>query len=563
MYILGIWDGHDSGAALIEDNKIIAAVNEERLTRRKLEIEFPYLSILKCLEIAEIEGKDIKEVSYSTTDITKTLSRYYPKLKRDYYKVRRKKTRPSRYSFLIKKLKYLITLIPGNRLTRALNDLYIKRSLKKIGITDVEIKNYDHHYCHIMTAIKMSPFQDGLALSLDGLGDGKSSLLYEFKEQEINYLSEIDSENSLGVFFEHITNLLNMRELEDEGKVMALANFAFPIADNKNVILDLFERGEDGFQIKYSPLNLYKKLKEILWAYPNEQFAYMAQRTLEILVTQYIAKAMTKYKQKNLAVAGGVFANIKLNRLIKNLPEVESFYVYPHMGDGGLALGAALASTKKHKILYQNLYWGQKFSNEQIKSELEKTNLKYEYIEDVVDKTVELLADKKIVFWFQGEMEYGPRALGHRSIIALPTDEDLKDDLNLKLKQRVWYQPFCPSMLECEAKELFEDFDDNEGQYMTLGYMVKKEKRKEIKAVVHIDGSCRPQILKDEGDDIYLKLLRKIKEETGLGALLNTSYNLHGEPLVCTPKDAINTFINSGNENLMIGDFHVQGKRDE
>jgi carbamoyltransferase len=349
-----------------------------------------------------------------------------------------------------------------------------------------------------------------------------------------------------------------MRELEDEGKVMALAQYAYPVPDPENPLLDLIK--VDGLDIKceYSSLRMRDELKDILFRYPSEQFAYMAQRTLEVKILELVRNGILKTGHKSVALAGGVFSNIRVNRLIRTLPEIEQCFVFPHMGDGGLAAGAALSVSNqlfgKHSCCLENVFWGPEYSDAELKSALDTGGLNYERCGNIEERTAKIISQGHIVFWFQGRMEYGPRALGHRSILALPNSKKIRDTLNLKLKMRVWYQPFCPTMLEEDAKICLDDYAPN--PFMTMGYMVKEDKRNDLEGVTGVDGSCRPQIIK-ANESRYGKLLAEVKKITGRGVILNTSFNIHGEPMVCSPQDAVDTFKRAQGEYLVMGDYWV------
>ena len=262
-----------------------------------------------------------------------------------------------------------------------------------------------------------------------------------------------------------------------------------------------------------------------------------------------------------IALSGGVASNVKVNMKIRNLPECEECFVFPHMGDGGLALGAAMylnyQLNEVTNYKFDSIAFGLEYSNGEVEKELKLANLNYKVPVDLEKETAEFIVQENIILWFQDRMEYGPRALGSRSILALPNDPNIKDELNLRLKKRVWYQPFCPTILEEDAQVLLEDFSGKTNYFMTMAYNVREEFRQDLIAVINIDGSCRPQILENNNNSKYVKLLKEIKTVTGKGVLLNTSFNIHGEPLVCSPKDAIKTFISTGIKYLVIGDFIV------
>ena len=562
MYILGIWDGHDSGAAVIKDNRIVAAINEERLTRRKLEIRFPARSVMECLRYCNLQPGDIKQVAVSTFDVSKTMARIFPSTKEEYYLIRRRKKAPGLMSTLKKRAKYKLTELPANRITARLSAIPLKRTLDAMGFAGYRMQLVDHHRCHAAAAAFCSGFDDCLVITIDGIGDALSGTVSTFGKGNLERLTTISGRHSLGIFFEHVTNLMNMRELEDEGKVMALANYAYPIPDEQNPLLDFIQIQGIDVLCRYSTLRMYDQLKKILWRYPSEQFAYMAQRTLEVKIVELVRNALAATGKKRVALAGGVFSNIKVNMLVRTLAGVDGCFVFPHMGDGGLALGAALAANYDvngiSSCALDDVFLGTDYTEEQMKEALASSGLDYRFCDAIEEEAAQLISRGSIIFWFQGRMEYGPRALGNRSILALPNSKRIRDLLNLRLKMRVWYQPFCPTMLEEEAPYYLEDYDAP-NRFMTMGYMVRDERRDEVEGVISVDGSCRPQMV-DGAATRYGKLLSSLKALTGRGVLLNTSFNLHGEPLVCSPQDAIDTLKRTGNEYLVMGNYLVRGK---
>jgi carbamoyltransferase len=563
MFVLGIWDGHDSGVALLKGSEILFSINEERLSKRKLEVSFPEKSIEYSLSYLGLKKEDIGVIAVSTTEFAKTLWRMFPFLKENYYLIRRKKKDYSIFDYFKRLAKYKITELQLDPLSKGISKSIIKNKLKKLGFKNFQLLMYDHHLCHAVGAAFTSGFEKSLVITIDGIGDTLSGTISKFENGKLERIKAISGKDSFGIFFEHVTNLMNMRELEDEGKVMALANYALKIEDEKNPLLDFFKIEGLNVKAKYGCLKTYKKLKRILWKYPSEQFAYMAQRTLEIKITELVKNAVEETGLRKICLAGGTCSNIKVNMLIKNLPEVEDVYVFPHMGDGGLAMGSAMLANYElngvFKYDFKNVYFGPQFSNDYIKTVLAKSKLNYKYIEDIEKETARIIFGGDIVLWFQGRMEYGPRALGNRSILAPPHSEEIKNELNLIQKKRVWYQPFCPTMLLGDAKELLEDLKGTPNAYMTMGYMIEKEKQKLVKGVINIDGSCRPQIITDH-DSRYSKLLSEYKKLSGIGVVLNTSFNLHGEPLICSPEDALSTFSRTAAKYLVLGNYLVRKK---
>ena len=564
MIILGIWDGHDSGAAVLIDGQLAAAVNEERFTRRKLEVRFPYHSIASCLGVAGIERRDVDVVAASTSDVAKTVGRWVPSTKERYYQVRRRKTRPGPLSTLTQRAKYTITEWPPNALSRRLSRTALARALAECEIA-APLRVYDHHQCHAATAALGSGRERCTVVTVDGVGDGVSTSVSLYERGQLTRLDATPARHSLGVFFEHVTHLLNMRELEDEGKVMALADYASPIDDRENPLLALVRI--DGLQVVTSDrgYGMRARLRNLQWSYPNEQFAFMAQRVIERRLVDLAGAAVARTGARHVSLAGGVASNIKATRQVRLRDDVDDVSVFPHMGDGGLAFGAALCAAMEVndtiESLPDDLGLGPAFDEGEMRAAIQSHGLRICEPSDIAEETARLLADDKVVLWFQGRMEYGPRALGHRSVLARPDRPALRDRINLLLKRRVWYQPFCPSILENDARAMFSDLKGRPNRHMTMAYMVAPEHRALMAGVVNVDGSCRPQIVREDASGPFADLLRAGRRQWGSGAVLNTSLNIHGEPLVHTPEEAVDVLRQSGADALILGRWLVSPER--
>ena len=560
MYILGIWDGHDAGACIVKDNKIVVAINEERLTKRKLEACFPGKSILTCLEYAKLKPKDISIVAASTTDFAKTLTRAIPSLKEKYYQFRRRKIGMPRFQDLRRNFKYKITELPSYGFTYKVTSRILRKQLGNLGFKDYKLHIVDHHLSHAAAAAFTSPFNKALVITLDGIGDATSATINIFDSGKIKRISKISGKDSLGIFYEQVTNLLGMRELEDEGKVMALSNYAYEVPDDKNPMIDFFKVSGLNIKSRHSVSKRYSLLKKILWTTPLEQFAYMAQRVLEKNMYELFDNAINETGIKDVCWAGGVASNIKANMKVAAL--TNNWYIFPHMGDGGQAVGSALYAnslvTGITKYEFSNVYLGPDYSDQEILDELNKHNeIKYEYRKDIAKVAADIITKKdEFILWFQGRMEYGPRALGNRSIIASASSQATKDKLNISFKKRNWFQPFCPSLLEEDASKIFEDVSQPD-RFMVMGYKVKPSMVDKVKAVINIDNTARPQMLGNENPR-YHELLKQVKKNTGLGIILNTSFNLHGSPVVCSPKDAMDVLLNTKANYLAIGNYLVE-----
>jgi carbamoyltransferase len=438
----------------------------------------------------------------------------------------------------------------------------LRRQLARHGLAHATLRLLDHHEAHAAAAAWASGFASCAVLTIDGLGDGLSATISAFRGGRLERAAASPARSSVGVFFEHVTNLLNMRELEDEGKVMALADYAAPIADADNPLLPWVRVRDGVIETEWPGHALRPALARVHWRFPNEQFAYLAQRTVEHAAVALARDAVRLTGLRRITLAGGVVSNVKAMRRVRLLPEVEDVFVFPHMGDGGLALGAAFAAAaglgETLRVDLGRLDLGPAFDQSVIETSLRAARLPAPGVGDLPCRVAALLADGRIVMWFQGAMEYGPRALGHRSVLARPDRPDLRDRLNLALKRRVWYQPFCPSMLESEAPRLLADWTGGRNRSMTMAYAVAEAYRTRLAGVMSVDGTCRPQFVADEDGGPFAELLREARRRWDVGAVLNTSFNIHGEPLVCSPGEAVDVFLRSGADALAIGPFLVE-----
>jgi carbamoyltransferase len=565
MHILGIWDGHDAGACIVEDGRVRVAVNEERLTRKKLDIGFPVNSINTCLRYLNLKPSDISVVAVCGSQFSRILARNFPFLDKEFYNFRRRLIPKPRFEKLRRLVKYRLTEIGSNFTFKKITKYQLKKKLKKLGFKDYEMYVVDHHTAHAAGAAFTSGFKKALCITLDGVGDGLSGTINIFDNGGLERISSIQGKDSLGILYEQVTTLLGMRELEDEGKTMCLADYAYPVSDEKNKMLDFFKVNGLTVKAKHSTIRRFLELEKIAWNTTREAFAYMAQKTLEAHACQLFRNAIEETGLKNVCWSGGVAANIKLNRILRLFSGLKKWFVFPHMGDGGLAVGAALYvdsllnGSKGYKL--ENVYLGPEFSENLIESELKNhSKINYEFRDDNAELAGDLISEENYVFWFEGRMEYGPRALGNRSILAPAFSQKIKDELNLKVKRRNWFQPFCPSLLEEESKKFFEDYGGMPDRFMTMGFMSRPEVRDRVKAVIHVDGSSRPQMVCDENKN-YRKLIKQIKKNTGDGIVLNTSFNIHGEPIVCSPTDAVDTMIRTKTKYMILGNFFVELKR--
>ncbi len=565
MYTLGVWDGHDSGAALVEDGNVVFAANEERFTKRKLEVKFPSNSIMAALGHAGLKPTDVENVAFTTTEFTKTLERLLPFMKENYYTFRRRKMLRPRFENLRHNLKYAMTsigMLPG---TAAASRSIVARQLRAMGFSGFKLDVVEHHDAHAATAAFTSGMPRALVITLDGVGDGLCGSVGILNKGSLQRKQSIGVRDSIGIFYEQVTNLLGMRELEDEGKVMAMSCYSYPFQYSENQLKDFFSVSGTSIRAKYGPMAQYGMLQRIAWSMPREQFAYMAQQLLEHILGEFAANCLDAYGMRDLVLAGGIFANVKANMVIRNLDGLRHWYVFPHMGDGGIALGSALYSSysRTGRSSYGfGAYLGSGYTQDETEQAVRRDkSLQYEREtpNDQASHAAELIAKGEYMLWFQGRMEFGPRALGNRSIIARSDSEEVKDRLNMYVKKREWFQPFCPSILEEDVPSVLEYDGKGYDRYMTMAYLVRRGMLASTVSVRHIDGSARPQMVGSE-NPLYAQLLKKVRRKSGTGIIMNTSFNIHGQPIVMDPKDALETLKATRTRHMFINGLFITNK---
>lgn len=565
MRILGINIGHDSGATLIDNGKVFA-VNEERLSRIKMHHGFPYLSIEEVLSIANLQPKDINLIAVEGKYIMPQFDIGFDEKTGDW-----KKQFISRLGLE----KFLLGTETGLSLAR----VALKPQVKKIkfGIEkyfneknfSCPIEYVDHHHCHAATAYYTQKGDEGIAITLDASGEGYCSKIYLCENNKMELLHQIPCYHSPAYYYAYVTQLLGFKPLRHEGKITGLAAFG-KSEKTKNIFEKYiyYDKTKLSFVNKGGyHLNAMSLLKKELLGISKEDIASGIQEHTEKIVCDYIDDVIERFcpaKSMNVLLAGGLFANVKVNQQILALNKVRDIYIFPNMGDGGLSMGAAFAtgfdeSLLKEKIILESVYLGRKFDDSDILAELKKNNLDFRKSENISLDVAKLLAENKVVARFNEAMEYGPRALGNRSIIYSAKDKSVNTWLNQRLK-RTEFMPFAPFVRDIDFKEYFNISNEHitPFKFMTITCNVTEKCKTEAPAITHVDGTARPQIIFRETNPTYYDILTEYKKLTGVAVLVNTSFNMHEEPIINTPKEAIETFKLGGLDVLAIGNYILQ-----
>jgi carbamoyltransferase len=556
--------GHEGNVTLVKDGKILAAVEEDKIVRVK-HYGFipPYNAIKEVFRITKIDPKDVDAIAVPAMEPTKAYFRFlkhfltFSKYKSAY--------------------KYLLSF--PNAYKRVMD---AKKLVSELGMNCPVIWT-EHHLAHAAASFLISGFKSATTVTVDGGGDLKGSSVYLSENgnmKEVGY----SLEGTLGNFYSAVTSAIGFKGNE-EGKTMGLACYGSP-----NVLAEEFDKfieikdikivkkkefGEIATRVRISDERLFSPYRHqtylnnpftnYLRKYKKEDIAAAAQYILEKKVSELVKNAINKTGVGNICLGGGVALNMKMNMKIREMEEVEDIFICPSPGDSGISMGAALLVCKKlmekegktfKNERLEHMYFGPEYSNEEIEKTLENYRvLKYEKLRNPSKTAAELIAEGKVIGWFQGRLEFGPRALGNRSVLADPRDIKMKDRINHKLKHRDWFMPFAPSILNDYKEEYLENAC--EAPFMIMGFNVKKDKIKEIPAVVHVDGTARPQTVKKDVNERYYKLIDNFRKITGIPLVLNTSFNKHGLPIVRSPEDAILHVIWKCVDCLIIGDYFV------
>lgn len=558
MNILGIsnFSTHESSACLLQNGELIFASEEERFSRQKQDGKFPVQAINEALKFAGLGIEDIDHIAVDASPHASGALHDFKLLLTGQVTTSRMRWERTTLAFLSEW-----------RHRGGVTDLH-----RAFGASLPKIHFINHHRAHALSAVALSGFDDAAVLVIDGRGTKEATTLWHAKNGRLIKLEEYRYPNSLGVFYAGMTHLLGFQPLSDEWKVMGLASYGQPNVDLTsliNVTNDSYKvDGKKFFGRTDSDISSLENIvgpartgEEIHQS--HKDIARSTQDACENAMLALLRRVTILTGSRKLCLAGGVALNCKANGELIRSGLIDDIYVQPAAGDDGICIGAAYGVYEQLNLpipTYSlgHTYLGTEHSNAEIEKTLNTFKIPYEKLENTPKRTADLLANNKLIGWFQGRMEFGPRALGARSILSDPRFEENRDRVNEAVKFRESWRPFAPSVLAEKGHLYFQDFRSS--PYMILSFWATPEGRKKIPAVVHVDGSCRVQSVTRDTNPRYYDMLTEFERITGVGACMNTSFNLKGDAIVESPRDAIQTFYTSGLDCLVIGDFLVTKK---
>jgi carbamoyltransferase len=546
---------HDSSACIVRDGELHFAVAEERISRLKHDSRFPQLAIQACLEFAQVRAEQLDEVCFGWQAAG-------PVYRHD-LKLYALGQWPITYLNFLNSTRHFVSMWH--------QESGAKRFALYFGETKARMRFVEHHLAHAISAYAYSGFEDAAVAVMDGRGAWEATSIWRGINGRLEHVLTIPFPDSLGLFYSQFTNYLGFQPNSDEWKVMGLAPYGEP-----GVKLDAFiDTGASPYRVhakrifgngrgQFSEMSVAlgpRRVPESEIDDRHKNIAYAVQDACEIAMMNVVRMAVEKTRCRNLCLAGGVALNSKANGKIAASGLVDKIFVQPAASDDGVALGAALApyldrGGRLPNKAMRHAYLGPEFDDAAIETALRTYKLRYTALNNPAETAAELLAHGKILGWFQGRMEFGPRALGSRSILAEARDPEMNAKVNNAVKFREWWRPFAPSLKKEAAVEYLESATDS--PFMILTAQVRPEKRNVIPSVTHVDGSARPQTVEKEINPLYWRLLDEFEKRTGVPVIMNTSFNLRGEAIVHTPTDALRTFFSSGMDALVIGNFLVE-----
>jgi carbamoyltransferase len=557
MHILGLsCYYHDAAAALVRDGQLIAAGAEERFSRKKHDFGFPRKAIDYCLAEGGIGAGDLDYVVFYEKPIVKF----------DRILTSAINTWPLSYVTFLKAIPLWLKsrLRVGKEIDRELD-------------TQAPILYLEHHLSHAGAAFLTSPFERAAILTIDGVGEWACATMGWGEGNKIRIDREIRFPHSLGLLYSALTAYLGFEVNDAEWKVMGLAPYGQPrYVEQFEKLVDLRDDGSFRLDMKYftfhhSSEKMYSRAFVDLFGQPprapeseltdfHQDLARSGQAVVEKLILNMARAAVEKYQTDTLCLGGGVGLNCVANWKIRTQTPVKHLYIQPATGDDGGAVGAALyvwnvLLGKPRTFTMDMPFFGPGYTDEEMQAVLREAGQPFQVVsrEELLERSARQVEKGRVIGWFQGRMEFGPRALGNRSIIASPRKAEMKDIINSKIKFREYFRPFAPAVLKERAHEYFELGDVEDAPYMLLAPPVFKDKHEVIPAVTHADGTGRVQTVRREQNPLYYDLIDKVGQLSGVPVIVNTSFNVRGEPIVCTPKDGLDTFLKTGIDVLVMG----------
>jgi carbamoyltransferase len=610
MRVLGLSPlDKDATASFLEDGRVVFACGEERLSRVKLQDGFPHRALQMGLRRTGWDPASIDAVAYAFFDGTTEARLMQDALEQDFrahrasataasldslrrasangYHVDRSEPIPGLPSeqseFMPPKTwlkRTLYNWLAGSPwLDRQTHRRYFRRwvknssaehylwtrelnaGLKQYGL-DGKLRRFHHHDTHAANAFFASGFDEALLVTLDGYGSGCCGGIYTGNARGINMVRRFSFPNSLGHFYEQVTSGLGFKPSRHEGKIVGLAAYGDP-RHLRDVLLQRFECEDGDIRIRSGLNALF--VRALAGRFAKRDIAAAYQNVLEEVACKAVRHWLAKTGLKKVALSGGVHANVKLNQRLREIEGVEAVFVYPNMGDGGCGTGAAMLTFPRDVFparSLENVYFGPDFSAAEIESALRRESLAFQRHEDIEEHVAQLLTEDYIVGRFDGRMEYGPRALGNRSILYPARDPEVNQWLNHQLG-RTEFMPFAPAALAGEAGRLFKNLAGCEktAEFMTITFDCTEEMKRLCPAAVHVDGTARPQLVSENTNPSFHRILQGYHERTGIPAVINTSFNMHEEPIICSPNDAVRAFLEGNIDYLAIGSFLVPHPR--
>lgn len=572
MYILGIsCFYHDSSASLLKNGKIVAAVQEERFTRKKHDTSFPENAVKYCLKNQNIKIEDIDFIAFYEK----------PLLKFERILFQHLESFPKSYKIFLSNLPSWF-----NEKIRVIKIIKKKLKYKK------DVLFIEHHMAHVASSFLPSPFKNAAIFTADGAGEWTTTTYGVGNENKIKLLKEIKFPHSLGLLYSTMTAYLGFTVNNSEYKVMGLSAYGDtnkktnPYYKKLLKVIDVKEDGSykmdmDYFEYHYSNKMPSKKMCKLFdgpirnpeskLTQNHKDIAAALQLITEEIIIKIINHIYKVTKCESIILSGGVALNSVANgKILKNTP-FKKIWINPDPGDGGTSMGAALYAynvilNNKRNFVLKDAYLGPEYSAMEIKNFLDKNKIKYSEFKDneeLLKKTANLIIKDKVIGWFHGKMEWGPRALGARSILSNPSNPKMQEILNLKVKHREKFRPFAPVVCEDDALKYFEcDKPIPEStDFMLMVYPIIKKFHKKIPSVTHVDGSGRLQTIRRSQNSLYYDLIKEVGKKSGIPILINTSFNIRGEPIVCNPKDAYRCMMGTGIDYLVMSKFLI--KRDD